>query len=111
MKYVIKRDGRKVKFNENKITNAISKAMEAIGKLDKEKAKKYTELVTEELTNRYNEDEKPNVEEIQDIIESILIQENEEELAKEYITYRYKMEIMNIGIQKTLTKMLELLLC
>ena len=94
MKYVIKRDGRKVKFNENKITNAISKAMEAIGKLDKEKAKKYTELVTEELTNRYNEDEKPNVEEIQDIIESILIQENEEELAKEYITYRYKRSLI-----------------
>ena len=94
MKYVIKRDGRKVKFNENKITKAISKAMDAIGKLDKDKAKNITELVTEELVNRYNDDEFPEVEEIQNIIESILIQQNEEDLAKEYITYRYKRSLI-----------------
>ena len=94
MKYVIKRDGRKVKFNENKIVNAISKAMDAIDKSDKEKAKEYAESVTEELVNRYNDDEYPKVEEIQDVIESILIQNGEEDLAKEYITYRYKRSLI-----------------
>ena len=94
MKYVIKRDGRKVKFNENKITNAIFKATKAIGCSDKNIAENCAQLVTEELTNRYNDDEFPEVEEIQDLIESILIQQGYEELAKEYITYRYKRSLI-----------------
>ena len=94
MKYVIKRDGRKVKFNENKITNAIFKATKAIGCSNKDIAENCTQLVTEELTNRYNDDEFPEVEEIQDLIESILIQQGYEELAKEYITYRYKRSLI-----------------
>ena len=94
MKYVIKRDGRKVKFNENKITNAIFKATKAIGCSNKNIAENCTQLVTEELTNRYNDDEFPEVEEIQDLIESILIQQGYEELAKEYITYRYKRSLI-----------------
>ena len=94
MKYVIKRDGRKVKFNENKITNAIFKATKAIGCSNKNIAENCAQLVTEELTNRYNDDEFPEVEEIQDLIESTLIQQGYEELAKEYITYRYKRSLI-----------------
>lgn len=94
MKYVIKRDGRKVKFNENKIVKAIYKAMDSTDEKDQQKAVNYASLVTEELINRYNDDEFPGVEEIQDIVESILIREGEEKLAKEYITYRYKRSLI-----------------
>ena len=94
MKYVIKRDGRKVKFNENKITNAIFKATKAIGEPNKNIAENCAQLVTEELENRYNDDEFPEVEEIQDLIESTLIQQGYEELSKEYITYRYKRSLI-----------------
>lgn len=94
MKYVIKRDGRKSKFNENKIANAIFKATKAIGEPNKSLADECTKLVTEELKNRYNDDEFPEVEEIQDLIESILIQQGHESLAKEYITYRYKRSLI-----------------
>ena len=94
MKYVIKRDGRKSKFNENKIANAIFKATKAINEPNKSLAEECAKLVTEELENRYNDDEFPEVEEIQDLIENILIQQGHESLSKEYITYRYKRSLI-----------------
>ena len=96
MRYVIKRDGRKSKFNENKIANAIYKAMVATNNENKSKAELFAGLVKDEVINRYNEDEFPEVEEIQNIIENILIQQGEEELAKYHVTPEEANNIVNI---------------
>lgn len=93
MEYIIKRDGRKVKFNENKIINAIYEATKAIREPSKEIAEKCAKLVTQELSARYNDNEFPQVEEIQDLVENTLIQENYSDIAKEYITYRHERDL------------------
>lgn len=83
---IVKRDGREVEFNIEKIANAIYKAAEAIGGKDYK-----TSL---ELANRvadYIEEggiKEPTVEQIQDAVEKVLIHEGHSRTAKEFILYR-----------------------
>ena len=86
-KNIIKRDGRVVPFNPEKITIAISKAGKATGEFDYETARRLTIkvlLLAEELIR--NRD--PHVEEIQDIVEEILLSSPYRKTAKAYIIYR-----------------------
>ncbi|MDW7973115.1 MAG: ribonucleoside triphosphate reductase [Thermodesulfovibrio sp.] len=86
-KNIIKRDGRIVPFNPEKITIAISKAGKATGEFDYETAKRLTIkvlLLAEELIR----DRDPHVEEIQDIVEEILLSSPYRKTAKAYIIYR-----------------------
>ena len=83
---VIKRDGKVVDYNPEKIKIAIQKANNEVAR--KEKA------TDEEIQNiiKYIEDLKKRrilVEDIQDIIEQKLMEAGRYLLAKEYITYRY----------------------
>lgn len=87
MRYIIKRDGRKVLFNQDKIYNALILASKAVGKENEEKIEDITCLVIDKLNEVYKK-KVPTVENVQDVIEDILIQENEPEIAKEYILYR-----------------------
>lgn len=87
MRYIIKRDGRKVLFNQDKIYNALVLASKAVGKENEEKIEDITCLVIDKLNEIYKK-KVPTVENVQDVIEDILIQENEPEIAKEYILYR-----------------------
>ena len=82
---VKKRDGKMVKFDQNKIINAISSANNSVTKKDratiiqkKDIVKYIKSLKCEELS----------VEEIQDIIENKLMEFGKYELAKKYILYR-----------------------
>jgi ribonucleoside-triphosphate reductase len=82
---VIKRDGRKQKFNSDKIINAVQSAFEKVdGEITKQatdKAKeiaKYVETMNKTMT----------VEEIQDIVENKLMASSRKDVAKEYILYR-----------------------
>lgn len=87
MRYIIKRDGRRVLFNQDKIYNALNLAAQAVNINDSEKIEEITYLVIEKV----NEDFKgkiPTVENVQDVIEKVLISQGEEEIAKEYILYR-----------------------
>ncbi|MBC7190624.1 ribonucleoside triphosphate reductase [Candidatus Aerophobetes bacterium] len=86
-KNIIKRDGRIVPFDPEKITVAISKAGKATGEFDYDTAKRLTIkvlLLAEELIR----DRDPHVEEIQDIVEEILLSSPYRKTAKAYIIYR-----------------------
>ena len=86
MIHVIKRDGRLVKFNSAKITNAINKAMAEtkIG-IDENLSAKITSEIEEKIKS---ESEPIHVEEIQDIVEMMLMSSDRKDVAKRYIIYR-----------------------
>ncbi|MBS7654427.1 MAG: ribonucleoside triphosphate reductase [Candidatus Bathyarchaeia archaeon] len=88
LKYVRKRDGRLEPFDQERITNAIWKAANAVGERDRDLAKRLSDQVVEVLRKRFGEDGVPTVEEIQDIVENILIKNGRARMAKAYILYR-----------------------
>ena len=102
VKKIRKRDGKVVDFNQEKITSAILKAATAVGGRDKERAKYLSEQVVKELNKKYDGHTIPNVEDIQDIVEKILIENGHSKTAKAYILYRQK----KIEIRKEKMKIL-----
>ena len=88
---IIKRDGREVAYNRSKIIMAISKANAEVPDEEKVTEDKIEEIVTYiESKNR----KRMLVEDIQDIIEQRLMAEGKFDLAKAYIIYRYKRELV-----------------
>src|SRR5919198_3837803 len=84
-----KRDGRIVNFEQSKIANAIYKALVANGKPDYPLAERLGSRVLQKMV----QGEKtaiPSVEDVQDMVESILIEEGLSETAKAYILYRHE---------------------
>lgn len=96
LRQVVKRDGSIEAYNEKKITEAINKAILATsGKDDEAKASYLSELVEKKLHSflkTRHPHSIPAIEEIQDLVEKVLIEQNEAELAKAYILYRAKRE-------------------
>ena len=88
IKKIKKRDGTVVDFDQQKITAAISKALVATEKGNGEESQKLSDKVVELLNRRFKAEERPEVEQIQDIVEEVLIAENFVETAKAYILYR-----------------------
>ena len=86
-KSIKKRDGRTVKFDRKKIEKAIEKAGLETGEFDAKTAKELTEKVLTVLEAR-NQKQLPDVEDIQDIVEDILIDSKFKKTAKAYIIYR-----------------------
>ena len=84
---IMKRDGREVPFNIEKIANAIYKAAQAAGGQNYDTALKLAEEVTMILDKKFKS-EIPGVEDIQDIVEKVLIENGHAKTAKEYILYR-----------------------
>ncbi|MDY0188376.1 MAG: ribonucleoside triphosphate reductase [Syntrophus sp. (in: bacteria)] len=84
---IIKRDGRRVKFDAEKITSAIAKAGLASGEFDGKTARKLT-IRTLSLAEKLFGDCTPSVEEIQDIVEEVLLSTSYRRTAKAYIIYR-----------------------
>lgn len=82
-----KRDGRIVKFDQEKITNAISKAIKAVEGEDGKLAKKLSDQVVEIVNKRFVK-RIPTVEDIQDIVEQVLVENKYYKTAKAYILYR-----------------------
>ena len=82
-----KRDGRLVKFNAEKITNAIAKAGAATAEFDLQEARKLTIKVLN-LAEKLFDGNVLSVEEIQDIVEEVLLQSTHRQTAKSYIIYR-----------------------
>ena len=82
-----KRDGRLVKFNAEKITNAIAKAGAATSEFDIKEARKLTIKVLN-LAEKLFDSRILDVEEIQDIVEEVLLQSSYRKTAKSYIIYR-----------------------
>ena len=96
IKSVVKRSGEIAPYDRKKIESAIGKAIHAVEKnLDPNRAASLTDLVEERIRlqmagNRAHSI--PAIEEIQDIVESVLIENKEVEIAKAYILYRARHE-------------------
>jgi hypothetical protein len=82
-----KRDGRVVPFDSSKITSAIAKAGKATGEFSEREAKKLTLRVLT-LAHQMRLGPNPEVEEIQDIVERVLLDSPYYKTAKAYILYR-----------------------
>lgn len=112
LKSVVKRSGEIADYDRNKIEAAIGKAIEAVEKRkDPDRAASLTDKVEEKLRlqlagNRAHSI--PAIEEIQDIVETVLIESKEVEVAKAYILYRARHEAtrdaksLMIDINKTM---------
>jgi len=83
-----KRDGNVVPFVEDKIAEAIWNAAKAVGGSDKAKAKELANQVIEMIFSKNHEHYIPNVEEVQNTVEKVLIEEGHAKVAKAYILYR-----------------------
>ena len=92
IRYIVKRDGRKVAFNSNKIANAIKKSMVSVhpdDELDAEQLKLVDQLTAEVVAEIEDSDvSAPTVENTQDVIERVLIKHNLSDVAKNFILYR-----------------------
>ncbi len=82
-----KRDGRVAEFDSSKITSAIEKAGEATGEFNGREAKKLTMKVVM-LARDMRLGAIPEVEELQDIVEQVLLDSPFYQTAKAYIIYR-----------------------
>ncbi len=96
IKNVVKRSGEIMPFDRTKIESAIAKAIAAVeGLPDPDKAKALTDAVEEELralmAGRHAHSI-PAIEEIQDVVETVLINSHEVKIAKAYILYRARHE-------------------
>ena len=83
-----KRDGRIVDFDQEKITDAIFKALTATNKGGRRVAERLSDKAVVLLNKRFKKDHIPAVEEIQDLVEEVLILGGYTETARAYILYR-----------------------
>jgi ribonucleoside-triphosphate reductase (formate) len=91
---VQKRNGDIVEFDTNKIFNAVFKAITATKQGNGKKTQKISDGVVKILNRRFKADEIPNVEQIQDIVEEVLILEGEAIAAKAFILYREQRRVL-----------------
>jgi anaerobic ribonucleoside-triphosphate reductase len=82
-----KRNGQVVEFDKKKIVNAIAKAGEASGEFGHKIALELTDKVIKEA-EKLIENPIPQVEDIQDIVEDVLLHSKYKLTAKKYILYR-----------------------
>tara|TARA_B100001057_G_scaffold444693_1_gene481849 strand:- start:2034 stop:3308 length:1275 start_codon:yes stop_codon:yes gene_type:complete len=92
IEHIIKRDFSTSPFHLDKITQAIQKAMDSVGVGNAENAQDVALSVYQKLLNRKSEDQDytPTIEEVQDIVETQLMESNFPGVAKAYILYRNK---------------------
>jgi ribonucleoside-triphosphate reductase len=92
---VIKRNGQKVEFEKNKIKEAVKKAWIEVKNGINNKGNSICDYVADEIETEYRElKEEISVEEIQNRVEDLLMDSGEKQVARAYIRYRYKRELM-----------------
>lgn len=104
---IIKRDGRKVPFNVEKIAKAIYKSANSVGGHDYETAEDLAEKVCQYLERNITST-CPTVEDVQDVVEKVLIEEGHAATAKSYILYRAdrtRKREMNSDVMRTLEQL------
>ncbi|HET8847370.1 MAG TPA: ATP cone domain-containing protein, partial [Nitrososphaeraceae archaeon] len=102
-----KRDKGLVDFNNSKISNAIYRALMAAGKADYKLAERLSEKVVQKMDQQFSildTNRIPSVEDVQDMVESILIEEGLSETAKAYILYRHERRKVRDEKKKILNK-------
>lgn len=92
---VIKRNGQKVEFEKNKIREAVKKAWIEVKNGINNKGNSICDYVADEIETEYRElKEEISVEEIQNRVEDLLMDSGEKQVARAYIRYRYKRELV-----------------
>lgn len=110
LKLIIKRDGRKVPFEQGKIAEAIFKAARSVGGEDKKLAEDLADVVTLFLKTKYTDSNPPHVEEVQNAVEKVLIETGHAKTAKAYILYREhraKVRRFGSGLSDQVTREIE----
>lgn len=105
MQYIKKRDGRIVKFNKNKIVNAILEAFKEVDHEVTDYALKKANNIADFIKN--TGDKILTVEEIQNLVEKGLMNTKKKEVAKAYILYREERTRIRNWNTATMGKMAE----
>ena len=103
MTQIVKRDGRAVDFDVEKIAGAIYKAARAIGGHDYQTSRQLADEVVQRLSS-LSLDAPPTVEQVQDMVEKVLIENGHARTAKEFILYRAertRVREMNTRLMRT----------
>ncbi len=91
---IIKRSGMEVAFDAVKIEDAVKKANNSVQEKDRLNAGQI-QAVVENVTNLCRQIKRsPSVEEIQDMVEEEIMKQQSYKVAENYITYRYKRELI-----------------
>ena len=91
---IIKRSGKEVDFDQNKITNAIIKANLTVDENEQLTEQQIAKIV-DDITKLCKKTRRAtSVEEIQDMVERAIMQEGAFSVAKNYITYRYERQLI-----------------
>ena len=104
--YVVKRDGKKVPFDRQKIYNAIAGAAHECGSTTSDELKHLTDQVVTKCQTMSD----LSVEAIQDMVEDTLMSNNYHDIARHYIKYRQNKEIVRAS-KKTDDEILSLVEC
>ena len=104
--YVVKRDGKKVTFDRQKIYNAIEGAARECGSTTPDELKR----LTDQVVNKCQTQSDLSVEAIQDMVEDTLMSNNYHDIARHYIKYRQNKEIVRAS-KKTDDEILSLVEC
>jgi ribonucleoside-diphosphate reductase alpha chain len=112
-----KRNGTITSFDIDKISNAIFQALAATSKADRGVADNLANEVLNKLVEQgFTSSKAPTVEDIQDIVESTLIDSGNSDIAKAYIVYRHerrklrdeKKRVLNLKILDPVSKKFDL---
>ncbi|MBE0428254.1 MAG: adenosylcobalamin-dependent ribonucleoside-diphosphate reductase [Thermoleophilia bacterium] len=87
IKEIRARNGRLLAFDAGRIERAIARAVAAAGESDGEVSRELAQQVIDRLDQKYAGGT-PTVEEIQDMVETVLMETGHAETARAYITYR-----------------------
>lgn len=90
IKNVVKRNGQIVKFDKKKILNAITKANNSVPESERLSADKISEITSTVVNKCAKSTENIGVEDIQDMVETDIMEAGAFAVAKHYITYRYQ---------------------
>lgn len=90
LRKIIKRDGSIVAYDRKRIENAILKATASVGPPNRKLAEAMSRKVETALVNAYTQEHMPSVEDIQDVVESVLMVNKHTKIARNYIIYRHQ---------------------
>jgi uridine kinase len=89
IRQIIKRNGTPVDYDRGRISTAVFKAAASIGGTDRKEAERLALMVEQRLENMYGSTA-PTVEDVQDVVETVLIEENHVNTSRAYIRYRHQ---------------------
>ena len=90
---IIKRNGEEVTFDLNKIINAITKANEEVTKIHQMNQYQILAIAEQVADQVANSSHAANVEDIQNMVETGIMEMRGYEVAQKYVRYRFKREL------------------